>query len=850
MNGGWHTLSLASVLARRELRGGLSGFRVFLACLVLGVASIGAVASLSAAMQAGLERDGSALLGGDVSLSRTHEAASAPVRAWLAAEGPVSERLEMRAMARRLTPATRPESTDRTVVEFKAVDDAYPLYGTLVLSGGVSQAEALEQRDGIFGAVVEDRVLVQLGMEPGARVRVGDAELEVRAAIVDEPDRVSSRFAFGPRMLVSRAALDATGLLQPGSLARFRYAVQLPEGTDADAWADRFRSAFPEESWRIRDARQAAPGLLRVVDQTTMFLTLVGFAALLVGGVGVANAVRSYLDGKTRTIATLKGLGASSRLIFTAYLMQTLALASLAIVIGLTVGAGAPALGAWLLGSVLPAPIEVGLYPQALALAAAYGVLVTLVFSLWPLGQARRVPPGSLFRESIAPSQAGPGVRVALATAATAALLTVLTIAAAADPVFAGWFVVGAVGALLAFRLAGRGIVALAARAGRPRRPALRLALSNIHRPGAPTPSIVMSLGLGLTVLVAVVLVEVNLSRQLADEWPSRAPAFFFIDIQADQAEAFDEVVAAVPGAGAAERVASLRGRIVSVKGVAAEDLTVSDDARWALRGDRGLTFADRPPRGTQLVAGEWWPPDYAGPPLLSMDAEIAEGFGVGLGDTVTFRILGREITGTIANLRTVDWRSFGINFVFLFSPGILDAAPYTFIATVEAPPSAERALMTAVTDRFANISAVPVRDALDTVNQLVQRLAGAVRATAGVALLAGALVLAGALAAGHRRRIYDAVVLKVVGATRPTVVGAFMLEYVILGAVTGLLAAVVGSVAAWAVIALMMQSPFVLEPLVVGGTVLGCIAITIAFGLAGTWQALGAKAAPLLRNE
>jgi putative ABC transport system permease protein len=384
----------------------------------------------------------------------------------------------------------------------------------------------------------------------------------------------------------------------------------------------------------------------------------------------------------------------------------------------------------------------------------------------------------------------------------------------------------------------------------RPRGAEWRLALANLHRPGAATGSVVVSLGLGLAVLVAVVLIQGNLSRQIGERLPDEAPALFFLDVQPDQLAAFDATVTGVPGAHDYRRVPTLRGRIVAIGDVPVEKAAIAPDATWAVRGDRALTYANRPDAGTRIVAGQWWPPDYAGPPLISLDAGLARGFGVGIGDTLTFNILGREVTARIASLREIDWRSLRFDFAVIFAPGTLEGAPQTYIGAVHAPPGADAAIEKAVTDRFANVSTIQVREALEAVARLLAGVGTAVRAAASVTILAGVLVLAGAVAAARRRRLYDSVVFKVLGATRWRILKAFVLEYGILGLTTGAIAAAIGSLAAWAVIVFLMESDWSFLPGATAATVGVGLVVTLAVGFAGTWRALGQKAAPYLRNE
>ncbi|HZT50887.1 MAG TPA: FtsX-like permease family protein, partial [Stellaceae bacterium] len=731
---------LAWRLAARELRGGLAGFRIFLACLALGVAVIAAVGSLSAAIEAGLRQDSRALLGGDIEFALVHRTADPAEHDFLAAQGALSEIAQMRGMA------VTGDGARRSLVEIKAVDRAYPLAGAVALDPAMPLAAALAERQGHWGAAVAPALLDRLGIRPGDRIRIGDAVLDVRAALAHEPDGISGLIEIGPRVIIALPALQATGLLGPGVLINYAYRVTLPPGRAVAPVIAAARERFPDAGWRIRQFGNAAPQLTQLLDRLTVFMTLVGLAALLVGGVGVGNAVTGYLGGKAETIATLKCLGAPRRLVLATYLAEIVALALCGIAAGLVLGALAPFVITPLLPPQLPVTARLAIYPWPLALAFAFGLLTTLAFALWPVGAAAEVRPGSLFRARAEPLLGRPSRGCLAAVGAAAALLAALAVLGASDRVVAGWAVAGVAAALLAFRFAGAAIVAAARRAGRPRHPGLRLALANLHRPGAPTAGVLASLGLGLAMLVAIALVEGNVAREIDLRLPERAPSFFFIDIQPDQVAPFDALLKSLPGVTEEGRVPSLRGRIARINGVPVEQAKVDPDARWAIRGERGLTYASAVPKGSRVVAGTWWPADYRGPPLLSFDADLARGMGLKLGDTLTVNVLGRELTAKIANLREIDWTSLGINFAIVLSPGALEGAPQTHIATARTAPANEAALERAVTDRFPNVSAISVKDALASLAAIVAAVAAALSVVAAVALAAGALVLAGAI--------------------------------------------------------------------------------------------------------
>lgn len=835
--------------ALRELRGGLAGFRIFLACLTLGVAVIAAVGSLSAAIVAGLERDARSLLGGDVTLRQIHRPVSAEQRDWLAAQSlRLSETIEMRAMA------VRPDGTRRSLAQLKAADSVYPLFGQVETDPAQPLPALLAEADGLFGAVVDEALLARLGLTLGDSLQIGEGRFRVTARLRKEPDRSAGPLDIGPRVLIATAALPQTQLLQPGSLAEFHYKLELPPGQNAAAFRTALNARFPAEGWRVRDPSQASPQVERFVERLALFLTLVGLTALLVGGVGVGNAVRAYLDGKSVTIATLKAVGAPSGTIFRLYLLLIAIMAGVGTLAGLILGAGAPWLAAGAIGALLPVPLAVGLYPVPLVLAAVFGLLTALTFSLWPLGRAQRISAASLFRDAGSARGQAPGTPILVAMGLSALLLAALAIGTAQQMLLAAWFVGGAVVSFGLFRLAATGLKRLARTlASRPwaggRSPKLRLALANIDRPGAPTGSVVLSLGLGLAVLVTVALIEGNLNRQVVERLPDQAPAFFFVDIPSTQTDAFDTLALSIPGASELRRVPSLRGRITAIKGVPVEKAFVDPDVAWAVDSDRGLTYAATPPEGSRVVLGDWWPADYQGPLLVSLDARFRQGFGVEIGDTITVNVLGRNIEARIANFRQIQWESFNLNFVLIFSPGLLESAPHTHLATIHVPPGQEEAMLRRVGDAFPNVSAVRVREALDTVSAILGAIGAAARAVTGLTLVVGTLVLAGAVIAGHHRRVYDAIVLKVLGATRRDLLAAYALEYGALGFATAVIAILIGTLASWGVVTFLMRADWVFLPLPVGAITLLSLGITLALGFVGTWVALGQKAAPLLRQ-
>ncbi|MCC9620982.1 ABC transporter permease [Thalassospira sp. MA62] len=837
--------AIAWRVCRRELRGGLSGFRIFLACLALGVGAIAAVGNVSDSVLSALERDGRKLLGGDVELRLTHMEATDEQRDWLIAN---TERVGELATMR--TTAYGPDQ--RRLVELKAVDDAYPLFGEMELADGVAFDGALDQRDGVWGAVTEPGLLERLQISVGDTVQLGDIDIQIRGVITTEPDKAVGFFNFGPRLMVSKQALMDTGLVQPGSLIRYYYALDLNDNETPSAFRERLENQFEDAGWRIRDTSNANPGLRRFIERLTLFLTLVGLSALLVGGIGVANAVRSHIESKTSVIATLKSIGASHGLVLRIYFLQILVLALIGIAIGLVIGAVTPAIIAPLLAGRLPIDVTLGPALPSLLIATSFGVLTTLVFALPSLLRAREIPAARLFRSSAGLFNGSPVRKRDLPYIGLPLVaLLILTVTTATDKVIALGFIGGSAAAVVIFAFAGKAIVSLSKRFTHGRDAFSRLALANLHRPGASTVPVALSLGLGLTLLVTISGIEGNLDNEINENLPESAPAFFFLDIQPDQIDQFRDQLLAQDNVSDIEQTPMLRGRVTAIDGVNSNDVGPGDD-RWFLRGDRGLTFAKAPPPETNLVRGEWWPEDYNDPakPLVSISADIGRAFSLEPGDTLTVNVLGRDITAEIANWREIEWQSLRMNFAMVFSPGLIDKAPYSLIATAHMPREMEEPVDRMIGMDFPNVSAIRVREALEAANAILAGIGTALNATSMIAIVAGVLVLAGAVAAGRRKRIYDAVVLKTLGATRGNILYAYALEYGILGLSTGVIAAVVGSVAAWSVLVLVMGANWVLLPMTIIGPIAIGLFATLAAGFIGTWQALRIPAAPLLRNE
>ncbi len=843
--------AVANVLtfALRELRSGLSGFRIFIACIALGVAVITGVGALTDALVNGFERQGRELLGGDVTLRRVHKRATEAERATLAKLGQVSETATMRSMAR------LPDGSDQVLVEIKAVDRAYPLLGGFRVVSGDDLDSTIRTS---AGALVAQSLLDRLRLKVGDAVKLGDKDIPIAGIIDNEPDRISARLSFGPRILLSHEALAATGLIQPGTLIHWRYAIAAPDG-DIDPAAAvgtiraGLKSELAEAGFIVSDRTNPSPSITRLLNRLRQFLTLLGLAALLIGGVGVANAVQTFIDRRRRVIATYKSVGATNRMVLGIFLTQIMLIAALGTAIGLMLGSIVPTVVSVAVGSALPIALGHSFSWTNALIGLAYGFLVALLFVLWPLGQAERIRPAALFRDEVTGGGRLPSGGMLMVIAIVAALLVGFATVVSGGPRLALGFVGGVLAILLLFWGIGFAITWLAGRMPRPRRPEIALALTGLAAPGGLTRSVVLSLGAGLSLLVAVALVDAALVNELQGRMPANSPDYFAVDIAKRDRAAFEHQILKLAPGTTVETAPMLRGRIIRLNGTLATDAKIDPRAAWVLRGDRGLTFAEKVPKGSKLIAGTWWDKNYTGEPQVSFVADLAAELGLKLGDTLTVNVLGRNITARITSLRDIAWESLAINFVMVFSPNTLAAAPYNLLATVRFPPGTTAEVDAAVGRTIAkalpHISMIRVKDAIAAFAGVFGQVMVAVRVAASITLIAGALVLAGALATAQRRRVLQAVILKCIGATRRKLLTAHLAEYGLLALVTAAVALGVGTLAAWVVVTQVLEGTFVFSWMAVAGALSVSVVLILAFGLFGTWRVLAAKPVPVLRG-
>ncbi len=833
---------ISARFAQRELRGGLHGFRIFIACLALGVAAIAGVGSVRSAIQLGLTEQGAVLLGGDAKAEFTYRFADETERAWLEGiSNSISEVTDFRSMA----VVGQDDTEERALTQVKSVDDRYPLLGEVVLDPPMPISEALSGQGALMAPALADR----LGLSPGDSFRLGTQDFTLSAVLMREPDDAGDGFGLGPRTIVKTTALEGSGLLAPGSLFDTEYRMTLPVGTDLDELADKAKAEFERTGLKWRDARNGAPGVARFVDQLGSFLVLIGLSGLAVGGVGVSAAVRAYLARKTSVIATLRTLGATRAVIFQTYFLQIGVLSLVGIAIGLLLGGLVPILLGPLIGAALPIPAVFTLHPGPLAEAALYGVLTALVFTLWPLARAEEVRAATLMRDALEGASRLPAPRYVFATLFLLGLLVGAAMLFSGNAFLTIWTAGGILAALLVLTLAAQLVRILARRAARRvrGRPIWRWALAAISGPGESAGAVVISLGLGLSVLAAVGQIDGNLRSAIARDLPDVAPSYFFVDIQKEQMPGYLERLENDPAVSRIDSAPMLRGIITRINGQNAREVA---GEHWVVRGDRGITYAAEPDERFTITQGEWWPKNYSGPPQISFAAEEGEELGLKLGDTLTLNILGRDITATITSFREVDFSTAGIGFVMTLNPSALQGAPHSFISTVYAEEEAETQILRDLANTFPNITAIRVRDAIDRVSEMLAGISDAVRWGAGASLLTGFLVLIGAAAAGEGARTYEAAVLKTLGASRARILASFTLRSALLGAAAGLISLGAGIAGGWAVLTFVMETDFMVIWGSAFGVIAGGIFATLLAGLGFAWRPLAQRPASVLRTR
>ncbi|MBL1146784.1 MAG: FtsX-like permease family protein [Pseudomonadota bacterium] len=850
--------ALAFRFALREMKSGFHHFRILLLCLVLGVAAIAAVQSLSRSLLDSLSRDGRQILGGDLSVRTMGVPVSAEMQEQLRNFGRLTVSLETHTMI-------RSGAEDASMLaELKAFDAAYPLYGRVVFTDGAGNLlektpQEITDRSGtenLRGTAVEAEALERLGLSVGEILRIGTERFRVNALIRHEPDRLgTTRYAIAPRVMIALDAVEESGFHGFGNLLYYHHRLALPGAQTLQQLeqkkAELAATAPREESWRVYSFPDAAPGLRRAVERLNIFLTLMGLTALLIGGIGIGNATTAYLQRKYGVIAALKCLGGAQEVIFRTYLIQMLLVAVPGIAAGLLLGAAVPQFVMPLLAGRLDLTAQaIGIYPDILVQAAVYGFLISFMFVIWPVAKACRVRAADLFRSRVSPAPGLPEFRYAAVIAVMGAALIALIFATVPEKHIVQYFLYFSFTSLIVFLLLSETIRSLARKIRIRNKPSLRMAIVNLYRPGNTTTSVMMSMGFGMAVMVMIAMLQANFAQVLERDAHEAMPAFYFLDVQPDQKDGFLEAVASTSSAELPRILPVINGRVVRAKGMAAQQALVRPQHAWVMRGDRRFTYAAEDPGYGTFVEGTWWASDYRGPPLVSVSMDVAQAFDMHVGDTLTVDIFGEEVTARVANIRDINWSSFTMNFAMTFSPAGMEDFPASYVSTVVVDEQQELDLQNRIARDFPNIISVRLRDILAVAQDIMGLVAQAVRYGAVVTILVGLLVLQGGILSGQQQRLYDSVVLKVLGITRQRLGRVFLVEYGVLAFVVMIVASVLGCVLSYGVFEIIMELNWRFYPRALIEISLLCIALTLGIGYWNIRRILSVRPAVFLRQD
>lgn len=817
---------LAFTIAMRELAGGVRGFVIYLTCIALGVFAIAAAGSITEGFNRGLAAEARTLLGGDAMFTAAQRRASPDERAFLEARGRVSERIGLNVMGE--------AANVRRQVDIRGVDDQYPLIGQDVVTGTNTLKEALIYQDGHWGIAATQSLLDTFQVDIGDHIQLGSIDVVIRARLDGQADGIGTPGAFGPEATIDLRALEEAGRVETGQLFRSSYLILIDQGQTAESVALDAKEAWGSGGLQYRGPEEAIDGLQRLLEMLNTFLSVIGIAALVAGGIGIAQACTAFLQSRTSTIAAFKALGAEASTIRGAYLIQLGALAFLGALIGLVLGALMPFAIGLVFGDRIPLPNVLAIYPVPLLRAAILGILAAAVFALPPIGRARNTRPAVLFRSLGAEDQAKtPSIERAGSFLAAAALF-LIAILTSSEPMITLWLLLGSGAAWALFVGAAWLIRLLAGRAQLAAKGFMRLVLSNLSGPGSLAPTVAPALGLGLTLLVFVVTIQANIVRQVEQTAAQNLPSLFITQIPHEGTQDFDQLMVSqginIADAETFRRTPLILGRVTSLKGVALDKAQVSESEQWVIEGEVAMPYIAKQPPEVDIVDGEWWPEDYAGPLLVSVEADAARGLGLELGDTIGLRVFGREVEAKVSSLRNVDWGSFGANTAFILSPGTLEAAQPQHIAIVQASVENEASIISALAKTFPNVVVFQTRQALATAARLLGNISIAINAAASIVLLAGLLVLIGTFASIARKRRHEAALLKTLGASRSEILNLYAMEFAIAGGAASLLGCAIGVAAAWPVVTQQFEAQWSMP----WAPVLGILTLSVIASAAG----------------
>ncbi len=832
----------------RELRGVARRLLAFVLCLAVGVAAVVIVATISRSLDRGIRLEARNLLAADLAVSGSRPPSAAVlsiIDGWTG-----SRRASLREMVT-IVGAPRDGMSPRTMlVELKVVDGPYPFYGNLDLDPPGPLSALL----GDDGVVVAPDLLARLGLAVGETILIGGEPFTIRGRVLFEPDRIGGAFTLGPRVFLSAAGLDRTPLVDLGSRVEHRVAVELPAATtlaELHARADQLKTLAPRaDGWRVETYDQAQPALRRGLERLEHYLGLIALLSLLVGGVGVGQAIRVWIAGRSDSIAILKCLGLRPREVFVLYLGQAAMLGLAGSVAGCALGFGIASVLPLFLRGIVPPEMLDAWQPMALARGMALGLGTTLVFAVPPLTQVLRVAPARVLRQNAEPLPGSRAVTIACAillVAGTAVLATVQ----AGDARLAAQFSASLAATVVVLAGAAWLLTRAARRLPRGGRVWLRHGLASLARPGTAALSAIVAIGLGLLVVFATQQVQTQLRARMEAEIPDDAPSAFFADIQPDQWEPMRTLLAERGATDfASVPVVVARVRAVDGKPVAdlVEEVGGGGGRRWALTREQRLTYLEQLPEGNRIVAGELWidPARHE----LSVDQEFATDMGVHLGSIVDFDVQGVPMSFAVTSLRAVDWESFGLNFFIVVEPGALEGAPQVRIATAKLPRGAEQTIQDQVVAAFPNVTVVMVRDVLDRIVNLLGRLSWGISFLGAFTLVAGLVILAATVGVESSRRGREVALLKTLGMRRAGVAALFATEYALLGLTAGMIGALGGGLVAWIAITRAMELPWKNDFAAFAIAIAVAVSLSVVAGAGASVGALRRRPAEVLRSE
>lgn len=881
-------------MAWRETRGAWRHFLYFFVCIAIGVSAVVGVSLFAAHVEHAVSKQAKSLLGGDLEIRSSHPLSveSRTILDTLYQRGITRTHIsELVAMAARTTKGSIAEQATQ-IIELKAVQPGYPLYGVLKTEPSLPLEHLLYpdqsqcERTPCHGAVVQEALLLRMGLTIGNRFKIGKAEFVITGLVRTEPDRMANAFSLGPRVIISEAALKASSLVQPGSRVRERELLRLASEMPFEPLRAELRGRLAADRVRVSGYRDAQPQLKQFLEQLSRYLGLIGLTALFIGGLGVGMSIHAFMQEKLKAIAILKTLGADSSTLIGTYVLQAVGLGVIGSAAGMWLGLGVQQVLPPLLagGFVTDLLDQVGASTTLSAVSigpllkgGALGLLTTLLFSLWPLLRVRDVAPSAVFRREVDLDSGSTtrssswrvriGVQDRVGAVIAGALLSGLlglSVWQAGSWRIGGWYVAGVAIAVLTLLGCARLLVSGLRLMPKPSSITLRYAVGNVLRPGGHTAGILVAIGLSVMVIVTVSLVERALLRQVGESRPMDAPTFFFIDLQPDQTAGFARLIGERTAGRMPEMTPLVRSRLHAVNGeeVKVDEERDQEDRRdegnkeerrrqWYLSREYVLTFLDQIPKGNEITRGAWWQPGQrVDIPQVSIEEEAARALGLDVGSQIELDIQGATVRADVSSIRRVDWANFSTNFFMILSPGSLDGAPVTYVATIRVDPEQEIPIQQAVVEAFPNVSAIHVGDVLRNFTAVLDRLALAIRAVAVFCVVTGGLVMAAALAATRYRRLYESVILKAVGATRGLIAKTFATEYALLGFVGGTLAVGLSSALSWLLLTHVLDLTWRLHPIVllIG---LGCtVVLTLMVGLLSTFRILGQKPLAILRHE